>query len=93
MQRLSEPDMQSDPSIRIPRLLHYDREQHVLIMEDAGDLPSLKTWTKESVDLATCTKIGEAVGRFLAHLHNSTAGNSELLKEFNTNETAKYLSG
>lgn len=93
MQFLSRPKLQSDPSIRIPKLLHYDQEHHVLILEDAGPLPSLKSWMTEHTDIALCTRVGEAVGRFLAHLHDATAGDSKLLAEFNGNETAKNLSG
>lgn len=93
MELLSTPEMQSDSTIRIPKLLHYDQEYRNLILEDAGPLPSLKTWTTEDVDVATCTRIGEAIGRFLAHMHDSSAGDQKLLAEFNGNETAKYLSG
>lgn len=93
MEWLSTPEMQSDSTIRIPKLLHYDRENRILMLEDAGPLPSLKAWMTELADVSTCMSIGEAVGRFLAHMHNSTAGDQELLAEFNGNETAKYLSG
>lgn len=93
MEYLSREEMFSDPAIRIPSLLSYDQEQHVLIMEDAGPLPSLKAWTTEDVYNTTCQNIGEALGRFLAHLHNRTAGDQLLLREFNGNETAKNLSG
>ena len=93
MRFLSRPSMQSDPTIRIPQIVDYDRDNHVLMLEDAGPLPSLKAQTTEGKDIATCTQIGEAIGRFLAHLHNSTAGDAELLDEFNGNETAKNSSG
>lgn len=65
----------------------------MLVMEDAGPLPSLKTWTTEAVDVQTCKQIGAAVGRFLAHIHNVTYGDEKLLDKFSGNETAKYLSG
>lgn len=93
MEYLSQPEMQSDPLIRIPKILHHDQENHVLFLEDAGSLPSLKNWMTEDVDIATSTQVGKAVGRFLAHLHDSTAGDQKLLAEFNGNETAKKLSG
>ena len=94
MQYLSQPEMQRfDSRIRIPKILYYDRERHNLIMEDIGSLPSVKAWTTEGVDTETCKEIGAAIGRFLAHLHNSTAGDEGLLAEFNGNETAKNLSG
>lgn len=93
MDFLSRPEMQADPTIRIPKLLRYDQENHILTMEDAGPLPSLKTWTTEAVDVAACTQIGEALGRFLAHVHNATYHHDEVLTKFTGNETAKYLSG
>ena len=96
MHFLSSPAMQSDPIIRMPKLLQYDQHNQVLIMEDAGTLPSLKAWLKpdnSAVQDHTIVKIGTAVGSFLARLHNSTAGNADLLAQFDGNETAKYLSG
>ena len=93
MNYLSESDIQSDKSIRMPKLLFYDDTDHVLIMEDVGKLPSLKEWFKPGVDIDATVKIGQALGRYLAHIHNSTAGRDEVLSTFNGNETAKYLSG
>ena len=85
--------MQSDKLIRTPRLLFYDEEDHVLVMEDAGKLPSVKEWFKPDADINTVANIGQALGRYLAHIHNSTAGRDDVLSMFNGNETAKYLSG
>ena len=93
MKYLSKPEMQSDKFLRTPQLLFYDDKDHVLIMEDAGRRPSLKGWLKAGANKQTTIAIGEALGRFLANVHNSTVGNEDVLKMFNGNETAKYLSG
>lgn len=93
MALLARTEMQSEPAIRIPKLLHYDQEKHVLIMEDAGPLSSLKTWTTDAIDVRKSRLIGATVGRFIAHLHNATYQDQTLLAEFDGNETAKYLSG
>lgn len=93
MDYLSRPDMQLDKSIRTPKLLFYDDQKHNLFMEDVGSLPSVKGWFKAGVDLGTASKIGQTIGRYLAFIHNSTAGREDVLAIFNGNETAKYLSG
>lgn len=93
MDYLSQPEMQSEKSIRVPNLLHYDNEKHIIIMEDAGDLPSLKGWLQPGGDPNTTAAIGEVLGRYLAKVHNSTAGQRDLLENFNGNATAKHLSG
>ena len=93
MNYLSQPEMQSDTFVRTPKLLFYDDQDHVLIMEDAGNLPSLKGWLQTGVSAETTSRIGQALGRFLAKVHNSTAGNEEVLSTFNGNQTAKDLSG
>ena len=83
--------MQSDRLVRA--LLFYDDNDHVLIMEDVGSLPSLKGWSQPGVSFEATMQIGEALGGFLAKVHNSTAGKKALLEKFNGNATAKYLSG
>ena len=62
-------------------------------MEDVGNLPSLKGWMQSGVSPETTTEIGEALGRFLANVHNATGGVDEVLSIFDGNATGKYLSG
>lgn len=62
-------------------------------MEDAGNVPSLKSWLNSERDPTTVTTIGTALGRYLAQIHNASAGNETLLEQFLGNATAKYLSG
>lgn len=89
---LSQPEF-SDDRIRVPKVRYHDNDQHVLVMEDVGDLPSVKAWFRHGNDLAKTQHIGRALGDFLANLHNKSAGNQELLNRFGGNETAKKLSG
>ncbi|KAK3711366.1 hypothetical protein LTR37_009746 [Vermiconidia calcicola] len=93
MKYLSQPEMQSDEFVRSPELLFFDSSDYVLIMEDAGNLPSLKGWLRSGVDIEHTARIGQALGRFLAKVHDTTAGAEEVLSHFNGNKTAKYLSG
>ncbi|KAK3711531.1 hypothetical protein LTR37_009522 [Vermiconidia calcicola] len=93
MKYLSQPEMQPDKFVRSPELLFFDSSDFVLIMEDAGNLPSLKGWLRSGVSIEHTARIGQALGRFLARVHNTTAGAEEILSHFNGNTTAKYLSG
>lgn len=85
--------MQFDTNIRTPKLLYYDRKDHVLVMEDVGNLPSLKGWLQPGVSRQAATDVGLALGKFLATVHNMTASAAEIKARFHGNATAKYLSG
>ncbi|KAI9659368.1 MAG: hypothetical protein M1821_001626 [Bathelium mastoideum] len=88
----SQLDWQGDSIVHVPKILQRDEERHVLVLEDAGPLPSLKLWFTAVVDASTCVAIGSALGAFLAKFHNSTAGQRELMSGFTDNATAKNLS-
>lgn len=79
-------------SVRVPRLLSYDNDNHVLIVEDAGDLPSLKSWLQADSPRDQIISVGRSLGTYLAHIHNATANDSALKDIFNSNVVGKNLS-
>ncbi|KAF2724120.1 kinase-like protein [Polychaeton citri CBS 116435] len=93
LQFYSTPTMHGDGSARSPKVLNYDQQHRVLIMEDAGTLPSVKGWFTSDVDVNSAAAVGSKLGNFLANLHNLTIDDIELKGKFNGNHTAKYLSG
>lgn len=62
-----------NPIIRLPEVFHWDLEQNVLILEDAGDLPSIKSFLSQEPPGPERTKVAEKIGQnlgsFLALLH------------------------
>ena len=56
-------------------------------------MPSLKSWVQPGVSHETTITIGAALGRFLANVHNLTAGAQQALSPFTGNSTAKSLIG
>lgn len=81
--------------IRLPAVFYADLEEHVLILEDAGDHPSLKTFlsqppiTPERTRVST--EIGQHLGTFLALLHTSGRQNDTYKQIFSNNKTARGL--
>lgn len=81
--------------VRLPAVFHADLDQHVLILEDAGDHPSLKTFlsqppiTPERTRIST--EIGQYLGTFLALLHASGRRNDTYKQIFSDNQTARGL--
>lgn len=65
---------------------------NVVLLEDVGGWPTLKQWLQSSSPLPTVKLIGNALGRFLATVHNVTAGDAAIKAEFATNKTAMALS-
>jgi aminoglycoside phosphotransferase (APT) family kinase protein len=63
-----------------------------LIIEDMGDLPSLKTWLQATSPAEQISSIGQTLGNYLAHVHNKTAADSSLLKDFSSNLVGRNLS-
>ena len=78
--------------VGVPRLLKYDSQSYTLIMEDAGDLPSLKSWLRAVSPEHQIKSIGHSLGSYLAQIHNTTANNSALKQAFDSNIIAKNLS-
>ncbi|KAF2173269.1 hypothetical protein M409DRAFT_17212 [Zasmidium cellare ATCC 36951] len=88
---LTQPEMKHE-GVRPPNVIFFDKTNWVLILEDAGSVPSLKGWLKLGVDVGRAASKGKALGRYLANIHNNTAGNESILSDFTGNETAKSLS-
>lgn len=79
-------------SVRVPRLLAFDSDNFVLIMEDAGDVPTLKSWLKADSPHDHVTSVGRSLGAYLAHIHNTTANDSAIKDAFGSNIIAKNTS-
>lgn len=80
------------PAVRIPAVLSFDQKNHLLIIQDAGDLPSLKSWLQADSPQDQITAISSALGAFLADVHNTASQDSDLRQAFNTNTVARNLS-
>jgi aminoglycoside phosphotransferase (APT) family kinase protein len=61
-------------------------------MEDAGDLPSLKSWLRADTPPNQIISVGQSLGSYLAHIHNTTADDSALKAAFSSNTIAKNVS-
>ena len=72
------------PLVRPPHLLDVNLAQHVLVMEDVGDVPTLGRWlrTAPSAALQRSQTIGERLGRFLGQLHRRTLHDTDLRERF-----------
>ncbi|KAK9354973.1 kinase-like domain-containing protein [Lipomyces doorenjongii] len=65
-------------SVLVPKLIHYDPENHVLILEDLGNLltlseyltPFSEKYRHSRYDIGLCRQIGLRLGQFLADLHS-----------------------
>lgn len=79
-------------SVRVPRLLAFDSDNHTLIMEDAGNVPSLKSWLTADSPRDQVTSVGRGLGSYLVHVHNTTATDSEVKKAFGSNVIGKNVS-
>lgn len=79
--------------VTVPRLLYHDDKQHVLIMEDAGiDSKNLKDLLREQpLSSGEASKIGEALGKFLATVHTQGSLDANLMEYVSTNEEAKKV--
>ncbi|GAB7322023.1 hypothetical protein MBLNU13_g03076t2 [Cladosporium sp. NU13] len=78
--------------VRVPRLLAFDGDNFVLIMEDAGDVPTLKSWLRADSPHDQVVSVGRSLGAYLAHIHNTTANNSAIKDAFGSNIIAKNTS-
>lgn len=80
------------PFVHVPRLFKYDSDQYVLIMEDAGDVPTLKSWLRADSPRDQIVSVGQSLGSYLAQVHNTTASNSALKQAFKSNIIAHNIS-
>jgi Phosphotransferase enzyme family len=68
--------------VRAPRLLDFDAERSVLVMEDLGPLPHLGDWLGRTTRPGAPAERGETLGRFVASLHAASRGDAELAAAF-----------
>lgn len=78
--------------VHVPRLLKYDSDQYVLIMEDAGAVPTLKSWLRADSPRDQIVSVGQSLGTYLAQIHNTSANNSALKQAFKSNIIAQDIS-
>ncbi len=65
-------------TIRPPKLLHFEQNQHLLVMEDFGPIPSLAGWISSEVQ----ANIGHQIGTFIGKLHKITFHRNRLGQHF-----------
>lgn len=94
LQLLAQAQFQAgDGGVRPPQCLHFDRDNWVLILEDAGDLPTLKSWLQPGkITTEDAQTLGRNLGHYLATIHETSTNQPALLSDFTGNETAKSLS-
>ena len=71
--------------VRPPRPVYADPVNHVLIMEDVGDVPTVGRWLQHGTDsriAAQATEVGRRLGGFIGRLHRTTLGDEELARQF-----------
>lgn len=78
--------------VRVAHLITFDSDTHTLIMEDAGNVPSLKSWLTADSPRDQVTSVGQGLGSYLAHVHNTTATDSEVKEAFGSNVIGKNVS-
>ena len=70
-------------AVRPPRLLDFDAQRHVLIMEDVGDYPDLGRWLQhEAQGEAAAGQVGRLVGQFIGTLHRCSYRDAHLAELF-----------
>ena len=68
---------------RPPRLLDFDARNHILVMEDVGELPDLGTWLRQEAHReGSATAIGHDLGQFVGALHAESYNNQSLALAF-----------
>lgn len=90
---LSRPSINTEAAfVRIPRPLAFDSDNFILIMEDAGEISTLKSWLRADSPHDQVVSVGRSLGAYLAHIHNTTANNSAIKDAFGSNIIAKNTS-
>lgn len=78
-----------DPDGICPHILHFDADNHVLLMEDLGHCERLDAALARGADVS---EAAVALATFLGRLQSATAGDSSLVAEFE-NESMQRLHG
>jgi len=68
--------------IRPPHILLFDEEQHLLILEDIGEVPNITNWLVNIKNIA----IGHLLGDFIGQLHRQTLDDERLHRQFNNQD-------
>jgi 5-methylthioribose kinase len=68
----------ANEDIRPPKLLHFEQNQHLLVMEDLGESPSLANW----IDSRAEEGLGKQLGHFIGQLHKITFEHNKLGQQF-----------
>ena len=90
---LSKPSTNTKvPAVRVPRLLAFDNDNHVVVLEDAGAIPTLKSWLRADSPHNQVASVGRSLGSYLAHIHNTTSNDSTIKDAFASNTIAKDTS-
>jgi 5-methylthioribose kinase len=87
------PFMTSSSVVRLPKVFFCDGAHHVLILEDVGDLPSLKEFVsgEPAPTPGLSSRIGEELGRFLSNLHVWGKENDQVKALFSHNHGAREV--
>ena len=74
----------SRPDVRPPEPLYADPHNHVLVMEDLGDVPPLGRWIQErsGEEMERVETAGRRLGAFIGRLHRITLGDDRLAEAF-----------
>lgn len=89
---LSQPPFHH-PGIRVPATYHFLKHHWLLLLEDLGPLPSVKSYLAPGLSTSQASTIGTILGSYLANIHNNTStNNATILSQFSGNETARTLS-
>ncbi|KAG6846035.1 hypothetical protein H0H87_006399 [Tephrocybe sp. NHM501043] len=87
----------ADSLVTVPTIYKFDKEQHVIIMEDCGNnILTLKDFmlkSREDASVGLAAKIGESLGHFISGMHEWSRANPDgLLDLFAQNQQALSIS-
>ncbi|KAF9580825.1 hypothetical protein BGW38_002374 [Lunasporangiospora selenospora] len=77
-------------TVLVPKVLHYDSKEHALLIEDLGEIPTVKQYTSSTSDHAA--EIGSALGTFLAKFHAWSQTQPQLIEKFHANSLGRSYS-
>ena len=69
------------PACRPPKRLGWEAEAPLLVMEDLGDVPDLRTWLRDTPHPPDAAEVGARLGRFIGQLHARTYGDATIAEQ------------
>ena len=78
-------------TLRPPRPLAADSSNHLIVLEDVGDAPSLDAWLA-TADTEAAARAGRRIGTFLRDLHEHTNGDAALASDFDNADVQRVRS-